>query len=152
MGRPSDYTPEIAATICQLMAVDGLTLREIARREDMPDRATIYRWIEKHEEFRDQYARAREMLVDGWGDESLEIADDGSNDWMERRNEDGSAAPPVVDHEHIARSKLRIDQRRWMMSKLLPKKYGEKVDHTLAGPDGAPVVFKTIIEKKPGTG
>jgi hypothetical protein len=53
--------------------------------------------------------------------------DDGSNDWIERELESGHVIR-VPDYEHIAQSRLRVDTRKWLMSKLLPKKYGEKLD------------------------
>jgi hypothetical protein len=92
----------------------------------------VFRWLgdDRYAKFREQYARAREAQADAIFDEILDIADDGSNDWMERRREDGSV-DEVVNHEHIQRSKLRVDARKWMAGKLAPKKYGEKVqlDH-----------------------
>lgn len=60
-------------------------------------------------------------------EEILEIADDGTNDWMMRQGENGVALEPIVDHEHISRSKLRVDARKWLMAKMQPKKYGDYV-------------------------
>jgi hypothetical protein len=74
-----------------------------------------------------EYARAKEEMAEHFAEEMLEIADDGSNDWIERELERGNVIK-VADHEHIARSRLRVDTRKWLMSKLLPKKYGEKLD------------------------
>ncbi|WCS27251.1 terminase small subunit protein [Methylobacterium sp. NMS14P] len=132
MGRPSDYGPEIAGEICDRLA-SGQTLREICRDEMMPKHTTIYRWMREHDEFRSQYAQAREAQADTWADEIVEIADDGTNDWMERRGKDGEALDPVADHEHISRSKLRVEARKWLMGKAAPKKYGDKVDVNLGG-------------------
>jgi len=137
-GRPSDFTPEIADRLCKLIA-EGQSLREICSAEDMPGKTTVLRWLDKNEEFRGQYARAREAQAEHWADEILEISDDGSNDWMERKNQDGSTYT-VVDHEHVSRSKLRVDSRKWLMSKLAPKKYGDKVDMTHSGKDGGPLL------------
>ena len=144
MGRPTDYSPEIAAKICERLA-DGWSLRQICGEDDMPDKATVLRWIPKHPEFRDQYARAREAQAEFWLDEILEIADDGTNDWVERENKDGSKTE-VVDQEHINRSRLRVDSRKWIMSKLMPKKYGDKVDLQHSGPEGGPIETVTRIE------
>ena len=128
MARPSDYTPETAAAICARIA-DGQSLREIARAEGMPDKSTILRWLDAHAEFRDQYARAREAQADHFAEEILEISDDGTNDWMRRQQ--GEDTVEVANHEHISRSKLRVDARKWLMSKMAPKKYGDKLE--LAG-------------------
>ena len=151
MSRPSNYTPEQASLICERIA-NGESLREICRGDGMPDKATVLRWLGKPENdaFRDQYARAREAQADHFAEEILEIADDGSNDWMKRQSDAGAIEAP--DHEHIQRSRLRVDSRKWLMSKMAPKKYGDKVDHTLAGPDGGPVqvIRRTIVDPNPG--
>lgn len=124
MGRPSDYTDEIALTICTRL-VDGQSLRAICREEGMPDRGTVFRWLETHEGFRSQYARAREAQAETFADELLEISDDASNDWMERNDKDNPGW--IANGEHINRSRLRVDTRKWVASKLKPKKYGDKL-------------------------
>lgn len=109
----------------------------------MPSKTSVFRWLNDQPSFRDQYARAREAQAEHWADEILEIADDGSNDWMERRLKDG-ATETVIDHEHVTRSRLRVDSRKWLMSKLAPKKYGDKVVNEHTGADGGPVQFERI--------
>lgn len=138
MARPSDYSPELIATICERLSL-GESLREICLSEEMPDKSTVMRWLSKHEEFRDQYAHAREAQADHWADEILEIADDGTNDWTERQNRDGSTQE-VIDSEHINRSRLRVDTRKWLMARMAPKKYGDKVTQEVTGNDGGPLV------------
>lgn len=124
MGRPSDYTEELADKICERL-VEGQSLRAICADETMPGVSTVCRWLGKHTEFREQYARAREAQADTLADEILDIADDAVNDWMERRRQDGSV-DEVVNAEHIQRSRLRVDSRKWLAAKLQPKKYGDK--------------------------
>ncbi|WP_338469060.1 terminase small subunit protein [Sphingomonas sp. gentR] len=116
--------------ICELLA-EGQSLRAICAAEDMPSQSAVFRWLadENRATFRQQYARAREAQADALFDEMLDIADDGSNDWMERRRQDGST-DEVLNSEHVQRSKLRIDARKWMASKLNPKVYGDKLDVT----------------------
>lgn len=91
----------------------------------MPDKSTVFLWLGKHPEFVDQYARAKEESADTHADDILEISDDGSNDWMERHAKDSPGW--VVNGEHIQRSRLRVEARKWIASKLKPKKYGDKV-------------------------
>lgn len=122
-GRPSAYTQELADLICERLA-DGESLRSICRDESMPDKATVCRWLAKHQDFRDQYAHAREMQADSLFDENLDIADNANNDWMERFGEGNEGWQ--INGEAIQRSKLRIDTRKWMAGKLAPKKYGDK--------------------------
>lgn len=136
VGRPSDFSQEIADKLCEGL-IEGKSLREICKADDMPSTSTVCRWLGKHEEFREQYAHARTAQADALFDEILEIADDGSNDYVARKGEEGEETERV-DHDHIARSRLRVDARKWMASKLQPKKYGDKLE--LAGDPSAPLI------------
>lgn len=109
----------------------------------MPDKATVFRWLRTIPEFRDQYARAKEESADALTDEILEIADDATNDWMERHQK-GSVGWEV-NGEHIQRSRVRIDTRKWLASKLKPKKYGDKL--ALGGAEDLPPVALQRIER-----
>jgi hypothetical protein len=122
------YSDEIADRICDALA-DARSLRGICCEPDMPSQSTVFRWLgdDRYLAFRERYARAREAQADALFDEMLDIADDGANDWMERKREDGTV-DEIVNHEHISRSKLRIEARKWMAGKLRPKVYGDKLD------------------------
>ncbi len=100
----------------------------------MPGLRTVMRWLfdSEHEDFWQQYARAREAQAEVWADEIVSIADDAAGDFD--TDKDGKKA---VDHENIARSRLRCDSRKWIASKLLPKRYGDKMQHT--GEGGGPI-------------
>lgn len=137
MPRGTDYTDEIAAEICERLA-DGESLRTICADSEMPNRSTVFRWLadEGNVSFRDQYARAREAQADAIFDDILEIADDGSNDWMEKKDGEGNSLGWRENGEALRRSVLRVDARKWMAGKLRPKKYGEKLQHTGADGDG----------------
>ena len=106
-GRPSEYTPERAAEICQRIA-DGKSLKTISAEEGMPDDYTILRWLDRYEEFRVQYARARDRRVEKMAEEILSISDDPNEDPQSRR--------------------VRVDARKWLMSKWAPKRYGDKLE------------------------
>lgn len=139
MARPSDYSPEITGKILERIS-DGESLRSICDDEDMPGRSTVFRWLAAHQEFRDQYAHAREAQADALFDEILLIADDGRNDWMLRKFGDDERW--VENGEALRRSQLRVDARKWMAGKLRPKKYGEKVTQEHTGPDGGDLVIR----------
>lgn len=141
-GRPSAFTPSLAERICAEL-VEGKSVREICVADDMPGCSTVYRWLQSNETFREQYVRAREVQAERLAEEIIEIADDGTNDWMERQRKDGSTET-VVDQENINRSRLRVDARKWVASKLLPKKYGDRVTTELTGKDGGPVEMREI--------
>ena len=127
VGRPSEYDEAVAEAVCTRL-IEGESLRAICREDGMPSAPTIFRWMRANEEFRLRYAHAREMQADLQFDELLEIADDGKNDWMEKRSADGETLGWRENGEAVRRSVLRVDTRKWRMSKLLPKKYGEKLD------------------------
>jgi hypothetical protein len=98
----------------------------------MPKRTTFLGWVlENHDGLADRYARARETGWHAMAEETLEIADDGANDWM-ARNKPGDGG---YDHngEHSQRSRLRVDTRKWLLSKVLPKVYGDKLDLNHSG-------------------
>lgn len=119
-GRPSKFSEEIANEICERIA-QGEGLRKIAELEGMPDRRTVFRWLDSNQSFRHQYAQARERCSDFWAEEILQIADDGRNDtYVDERGK------KKTDWDNVHRSRLRIDTRKWLMSKLHPKKYGDK--------------------------
>jgi hypothetical protein len=127
----SMISQETRDAICEQLA-DGKSLREICRQEGMPGRSHVFREIAADAAFRDQYARAREAGIELMADELLDISDDGRNDFMERDLGDGVVAQQL-NAEHIQRSKLRVDTRKWLLSKLAPKKYGDKLDVGVTG-------------------
>lgn len=131
MPRPSNYSQEVADTICSLIA-EGQSLRSICSSDDMPDKSTVFRWLAQHAAFRDQYTHSRAMQADAMAEDILDIADDGTNDYITKSNADGSTYE-AVNSEHIQRSRLRVDARKWLMSKMAPKKYGEKLDLNVEG-------------------
>ena len=122
LGAPSTYTPELAAAICEHIAA-GKSLRTIAALDGMPAQSTIMVWLDgKHPDFTEQYARAREAQADKLAEEILAIADDGRSDtYLDAEGNE------KTDNEAIQRSKLRVDTRKWLASKMAPKKYGDKV-------------------------
>lgn len=128
IGRPSSYTVETGDIICERIA-DGESLRAICQDDDMPSRASVFRWLADNESFRNQYARAREDQAETMADELISIADEATDD--------------------VQRSRLRVDTRKWVASKLKPKKYGDKLQ--LGGDADNPVKieFVTVYENKP---
>lgn len=120
VGRPSKYSNRIADEICERLA-DGESLRTICAAENMPNRATVFRWLAANTEFRDQYNAARDAQADALADEILDIADDSQGDTYV-----DAEGRQRVDSEAIARSRLRVDARKWIAAKLKPKAYGER--------------------------
>ena len=139
MANVSTFTQEAADMICTQLA-EGMSLREICRQEGMPNKSTVMRWLHSQAGFRDQYARAKEIGIEAIAEDILDIADDASNDWMERYDKEGNNTGWQFNGEAARRSQIRIDSRKWLLSKLAPKKYGEKVEQTIQGPNGGPVL------------
>lgn len=138
-GRPSLYTEELGEKICARLA-DGESLNSICKDDGMPSERTVRTWaLDKNHPFSPKYAQAREIGYLKMADELLDIADDGTNDWMVREREDGSSTE-LVNHEHIQRSKLRVDTRKWLLSKMLPKVFGDKVSTEVTGKDGKDLI------------
>lgn len=142
MGRPSDFTQDKADEICNLLA-EGKSLRKICESEDFPSKTTIFRWLGANTKFRDQYAHAREAQAEYMAEEILDIADDGTNDYgfKEGDTKEGASANPVFLAEHVQRSKLRVDSRKWLLSKMAPKKFGEFQRTELTGKDGGALIL-----------
>ena len=144
--RPSEYNQDVADTICAELAC-GESLRSICEAESMPCVKTVFNWLRKYPEFLQQYARAKEECADAFAEDILDIADDGTNDWMERKNQDGEVIGWALNGEHVQRSRLRIDTRKWIASKLKPKKYGEKTTTELSGPNGGPIAVQKVVRE-----
>jgi hypothetical protein len=119
-GRPSLYNPDIAARVCDMIA-EGVPLYRICRDEDWsPPMMTFLGWVRKdHDGLTVRYARARESGWNVMAEQLLEIADDSSMD----READGR-----VNNEHVNRSRLRVDTIKWLLSKFLPKQFGDKLE------------------------
>lgn len=139
MTGVSTYTDEVAAVICERIA-NGESLRSICDDAEMPAQSTVFKWLSENEAFSEKYARAREAQADALFDDILSIADDGRNDWMERNFGDDTRW--VENGEALRRSQLRIDARKWMVGKLRPKKYGEKL--ALTDGDGGPLKIEVV--------
>lgn len=129
VGRPSDYSEELAETICLLLA-EGKSLAAVCDDEAMPHKSTVFRWLYRHAEFRDRYAYAKEISCYAVEEEAYEIADDGRNDWMEVHDKDGECVGYKVNGEHVQRSRLRVDTRKWFMERIAAKRFGNKVGVT----------------------
>lgn len=133
MGRPSDFTPEIANEICERLA-EGESLRTICLDDDFPDRTTVRRWLAKGATkdapedlvaFRLQYAHARECQAETYAEK---IVDDAMN---------------ATD---AAIGRLRMDALKWAASKLAPKKYGDKIAHVGGDEGDAPIRHSVAVE------
>ena len=129
IGRPSGYTPEIGEKICSRIA-EGESIRSIVKDKEMPSSSMIFRWLldENKKSFRDQYEIARNIQAETMFEELIEIAD--------RQEQD------------VMRDRLRVDTRKWYLSKVLPKKFGEKLDFTTGGDKIKSITFEIVNAPK----
>ena len=144
-GRPTKYTPALAADICRRIA-EGERAGKVLQHYGL-NRSTLWEWLDKHPEFSDQYARAKEQQMAAMEEEILEIADDNSEDEIELEDSNGNPYTRV-NHDHINRSRLRVDTRKWLMSKLAPKRYGDRIETEISGK--LDLVSQVIVKRKEG--
>lgn len=119
-GRPSKYSQQVADLICGLIATSNKGIHAICKKnKKLPSATTIVNWLadERYSSFLAQYTRAREDQADFLAEDMMAIADRGGKDSITKVNRD----------------KLRIDTRKFIASKLKPKKYGDKLDVTTDG-------------------
>lgn len=143
VGRPTVYTAELGLAVCELLT-DGLTLRRICRENpEFPDERTIRRWaMDVDHPFSPQYAKAREIGYHTLADEIVDISDDNTRDTYE--TEEGRE---IVAHDVVARARLRVDTRKWLLSKALPKVYGDKIEHAHSGEVNVRNVWQALSER-----
>lgn len=108
--------------ICRLI-IDGKSIRDIVKRDDMPNRSTIHDWLAKNTLFADQYATACQL----------------------RQEHKFEVIEHIADTEpDVQRARLKIDVVKWQLSKEAPKKYGDKLDVTSEGEKLQPILVKFI--------
>lgn len=134
MAPPDPYTPQVAAEICKRLAA-GESLLGICEDPVMPHRSTVYEWVKDDRDgFADKYAQARNIGLDRMADEVLAIADTPVHGVKTRITADGIE---TTEGDMIEHRRLQVDTRKWYLSKLAPKRYGDKLE--LSGPDGQPI-------------
>ena len=122
-GRPSKYSDELVNTIC-LRIAEGESLNKICKDSDMPDKATVFRWLVSDQVFCDKYTRARELQAETQFDELIDIVDQPP-ELAKITDKEGQEIEVKFDSTYVAWMKLRVDTRKWTAARMAPKKYGE---------------------------
>lgn len=131
-GAPTIKTPELLDAIFAGISL-GRSARAMCVEVGISQRILWY-WLTSDEDLMRQYLRAKELCVDAYAEEIIEISDDGSKDtYIDEKGRQ------VVDREVIARAQLRIDARKWYAARLAPRKYGDKL----------PVTHEAVDTRKP---
>lgn len=139
---PVEYSPEVWAGICAEIAAGGALSRVCRDNPKYPAADVAWRWLAARPELRVSYNDAVARRAEALAEEILEISDDGSRDYVP--GPDGKMVP---DHDHIARSRLRVDSRKWLAARLAPRKYGDRVE--LAGDAENPVQIAAFLLPRP---
>jgi len=124
----------------------GRSLKSILDDESSPiNRSTFYRWLNDNPERIELYKRATEIRADDIFDDMLELADDGSKDYYYDVN--GNRQQSMVA---VNRSRLQLDTRKWVLGRMNPKKYSEKLDITSGGDKlkVVPIIGMQIINQE----
>ncbi|WP_264051661.1 terminase small subunit-like protein [Methylobacterium flocculans] len=125
-GRPTTFDQATAEAIFE-QVVEGKSLTEICRQEAMPHKATVYRWLSQNEEFRREYALATDIRADTLAEDLYRVAE--------------TSAP-----DDTARARLMVDTRKWLLAKMAPRKFGDKITNEHSGPDGGEIPIKVITD------
>lgn len=122
MAYKEEEKTELFNKICLKISNDGMALRNVLKLDNMPSNETFYKWLNEDDNKTKQYVRACEARADEIFEDILNIADESYAD--KKVLESGEE---VVDNEVVQRSRIRIDARKWMLSKMNPKKYSDKL-------------------------
>ena len=161
IGRPSDLTSKLGIEICSRLIEVG-SLRKVCLADDMPGKTTIFTWLSKGDtleaseennvyiDFRNQYARARRLAKEYRFDEHWEDIEETALvplvvDGQVALDDDGNARTTVTP-QSVAMARLKHDAFKWQASKEDPKKYGEKVQQEISGPDGGAIKTEQAID------
>lgn len=134
MAGKTEYTQKTADLICDLI-VEGKSVRTICGLKEMPCMSTVFKWLRDNEAFSQQYARAKQAQAHQLADEMFSISDDATGDV--------SGELQMPNGVAVQRARLMVDTRKWYLSKLLPKIYGDKLIH--AGDEDNPIAIKRVI-------
>lgn len=148
-GRPSKYTPELAAEICERLS-KGEPLAEICRDGHMPAVRTVSDWKLAHTDFSADFARGRDDGYDYLAAECLAIANRTIEGEETTTKPNGDVE--VKRGDMLGHRKLMIETRLKLLAKWDPKRYGDKVTQELTGPNGGPVQYtkiqRTVVDPK----
>ncbi|MCG3776453.1 MAG: hypothetical protein JW395_3312 [Nitrospira sp.] len=125
-GHQSSYTVAKGNSICNRIAAGESVIQICKDYPGVSPTAVRYHWPLKNKAFATQYALATEARNYHWADETMDIADNAGNDWMQTNDPDNPGWR--FNGDAVARSRLRVDTRKWFLSKLMPKVYGDKLD------------------------
>lgn len=129
------YSQEIADAICSKLA-EGNSLRSVLREEGMPSIGTFLRWVSERPELADQYAHARALCIDAMAEDIIDIADTPQ---IGQKTVSKASGLEITEGDMVEHRRLRIESRKWLLAKVAPKKYGDRITQEHTGEGGGPV-------------
>ncbi len=145
-GRPTMYTEKLAEEICRAVATHAMGLQKICSlHPHFPTKTTINEWRLDNTLFAVKYAKAKLAQADLLAEELLDISDNCKYDTI--TDKDGKE---MFNGEYVARSRLRVDTRKWLASKLVPRTYGDtvKIENSISTEKSAEQVQATLKKIK----
>jgi|ERR1035437_1310270 hypothetical protein len=136
-GRPTIYTKELVDSICEYIA-DGNSLKSICEREGMPDKSQVFNWLRIYPDFRNNYTQATLDRTEA----HLELLNEMGEEAILTAQSTGDKRANAV----VSAYKLKADNMKWVMARMKPKKYGDKIDMTT---DGKAITVELVSYKKP---
>ena len=137
-ARPASYSLDLAERICAEIAT-GRSLPDISGDPGMPHARTVFRWLANQPEFQRLYELACLSRTHALAEEIIAISDDDSADWIEEPAKHGTGVVRRADNAAVQRARLKVDSRKWLLSKLQPRKYGDRVSAEVTGANGGPL-------------
>lgn len=137
MGRPSLYTPELAAKICEQLA-GGRSLLSISEEDWMPALSAVFVWLSKHKEFAESYTRAREIWAEAEFERMMHIADTPCEGETTKVVEGVNGTEVHVTKSDMTRHReLQVSTRKWVLERMAARKYGQLIKQEITNPDGS---------------
>lgn len=141
MARPTEYNEDIAKIICDRVATHDCGIQRLCNMyDDMPAKSTIRLWKLQNPSFSTQYANAKRLQVENYAEDIIDISDDDSGDV--KYDKDGNES---LNGEFVARSRLKVDTRKWLASKLAPKIYGERKTEENSNPQETLTKIQALV-------
>jgi transposase-like protein len=132
-----DEKERLFSAVCETMMTEFIPVGRACKVHKVP-KTTILQWRDKTPEHQELYARARSTVVDHWAEEVLTVSDETPSTFTDAN---GSVR---IDGAAVQHARLRVDSRKWLLSKLRPKVYGDKVTTEVTGADGGPITSVTL--------
>ncbi len=138
------FSQEVADSICARLA-EGVSLRSICVDDDMPSVATFLRWVSENASLAEQYACARALCLDAMAEQILDIADTPE---IGQKSVSKATGLEITEGDMVDHRRLRIETRKWLLAKLAPKKYGDKVQQEHTGSVAIETITRRVVDPR----